>query len=971
MPGMGLDDTLWTMDLHDRPLLKAHKPLPRRRPYALPAANSSPGVHNATGDVLAGRQLQTGQHEAFSPARSQNDGHTRQPSPSTAAAPSEHSRDDSSTAETIIHRSRATTPIHQQAPPTPDFTPPQIPGLLNPAFPPNLDDGPVSSRAESFTTAREETLSEDESNDRPHSRSSARNTRLHSPIPRGRISRPSPLSQPGSQDLTPKRNTILTAPCTEGFLSFDGSWSNGEDKFRARSSKVQVKHDDESAAIDPTQSPPSPAARLLPSPLPTPPADLEDDERIIESELPSSTVGAISQPDLVEAEADFSENGLAQHDGWSFIRPSPESRNRINSWRLSGVSTTSTVEAIVVEADTSPGGQRRLRHSQKNPSLRSTSSPFPSDKEDAIVDRKETFHRLVHKKGQITNKCRWSVSTDVTHSASPAQFLAEQASRDVIHVAIVPKWQMSSSTNGSRRHSAPLNTSSPRRRLIARSDHPTIAAQLPLRKKRAMSNSLPSEVSTMGYNTVDSTRRVGRSEGHPVSAPTSRSNSRADSMTSEHFRLRRLAAEEDLHRTLERMESERSVNTVQQSSPVSRWLGPQSHNSDHNGSDTGEMSFLSPPFSPPSMDSAFSGTVEMGQARAVSLFAHNNHSLQIVEQSAQSDDRPFSWLRSASVLEGLPPSVVKAPATPVGQIPQQSRVASSVSSLRHPREPPNPPRLEVIPPTPAYTTPVGNKNSGEGRVFRVPLARTISKNGSISRRFGSTKKLCSMDRAPRDSFVRFISRGVNLRNPRNRKASLNLDSHLHPFWRPRAFWENFSDSGSDSDSDFSAYDSEHGYDSAQRRDEFVSNTLGMPQKKGVVNGPLSLVRRLSGRSRGRPAQFLHVLHNFSHTSLPRSLEGHTRARTGTTITKSNAYRVGHKAETRNRFRALRELHNRWSISPWGNGGGGGITGKDDKRERDRQALREKINPYPVLTNASRYPDHPGAATSSAGPVMVN
>ena len=510
--------------------------------------------------------------------------------------------------------------------------------------------------------------------------------------------------------------------------------------------------------------------------------------------------------------------------------------------------------------------------------------------------------------------------TETTGTNRISLALSDLITPQVIHVAVIPerKSSLQSSDDSSRRHSASLSMSSAGRHQMTMLVHPPAETHTPLRKKRAMAASLPVGASLEGRGRNRQPPPAVPGRGSSLSAPTSRSNSRANSLTSEHFRLRRLAAEEDLHRTLERMESERSVVPRHSASHArkSSSTHPAESESDHCDALSPQSQYT--PFSQPSMESTSPGPVEMGEARTVNLFAHNNHSLQIVDQYPQVESRASLSFQNSRGRRNL---AMEKLSTPTQTALPQLLIDSP---LRNPRDPPQLPALKVIPPTPADLTPVENN-----RQFGLtPPEAASRKTGPLSRRFGSFTRPSLGTRRHSESFVKSFSRTLSLRGPRNRKADQNLDANLHPFWRPRGFWDDITDSDSDRD----CYD----------EDAIVSNSLGVPQKRTVIDGPISLVRHLSDSSR-------KYRRNGGVTKRS-SLGSLSSFRTGRRMYKIP--RLGRPFH----FLSLRDVQDRLQLSNWRK--------EDEKRERSRQALRQKIGPQIISTGDSRYPAYMPSVPSS-------
>lgn len=75
-----------------------------------------------------------------------------------------------------------------------------------------------------------------------------------------------------------------------------------------------------------------------------------------------------------------------------------------------------------------------------------------------------------------------------------------------------------------------------------------------------------------------------------------------------------------------------------------------------------------------------------------------------------------------------------------------------------------------------------------------------------------------------------------MRSAKNRTAGLEMDSNLHPFWRPRGFWDDIPGSP---EKGRSARQSLNGPNDLL----VVNNSLGLPQQRMIFDGPPSLARR--------------------------------------------------------------------------------------------------------------------------------
>lgn len=224
--------------------------------------------------------------------------------------------------------------------------------------------------------------------------------------------------------------------------------------------------------------------------------------------------------------------------------------------------------------------------------------------------------------------------------------------------------------------------------------------------------------------------------------------------------------------------------------------------------------------------SQFSDTpIEVSEATAVSIYPHNNHSLLVVQQVSRAnsmlpeprrlddgmhlvphDEReirstptpPFVDARESTENNEEPPQPTLnfEPSTPPMQIalPQPSAVDSP---LKNPRPPPEPPKIMFIPPTPAEELekqlvpgpPKRSDSHPQRRLSIVQKARRYSDNllPTLLGRSSSRGRYVPSSHARRTQ-------------DKTRVPTVNdEDGALHPFWRPRGFWDGFDESESESD----------------------------------------------------------------------------------------------------------------------------------------------------------------------------
>ena len=940
----------------DRRVFKPHKPLPRRRYFTDNTANLR-------------SQFNTAETESWIPS---NGDIRLSPSPSTPVISSsahslpptppslhheanEYEFENSSNAETAILRSHIVTPTPQHSPPTPDNTPPRLDPP--PRKRPFLGTQPslASTKAESFQTAREEISSDEEEEEEsfPVPTTTSVPQWLHTVSSTNKVPfqvRPSPLAYDDgaintfdrAQDVL--QNEVVTSSATKELGERDGAQMSDihspstttvpdgppPRNPRRESLPLLVAHYASDHDVDhshqqtvPTRSslpilPLSARDRIAQETLDNPvkmAQPMDEEPALTLPRSSHSPTDAATEPQLPrrgqslrerleeshKIEASHSTEQFGDEIGWSQpIRSS----DRVDSWRLSGISTASTVEAIVVDSE--PKRQQTLRHRGRNASLRSASSPIPSSNRNSLFSNPDSPHRLVHKRARLSNHNRWSFGSELSRSLSMSSATAPHPKPEIIHVAIIPERTSSlrSSANSSSRYSASLSTNSGGQRLV-RTDGRGESFDLP-HHRRAVSESFASgmNLSNRGRDKRFPPPVPARSSS--LSAPTSRSNSRANSITSEHLRLRRVAAEEDVRKTLARMESERAAPTDHPRTSPSGLPDRASIEPDaEHWANLRPPSTQRTPFSQQSLHST-SPVVEMGEARAVNFFPHNNHSLQLIESNHLPESRAVQELYTSNRDLQLATHEPSTPVTPL--LP----MLSVESPLRNPREPPKPPQFKVIPPTPAVLTPTDDFNRQLG-------TKGPSRRGS-GRRFGSSRRPSIANRRHSGSFVRSFGRSLSL-NAKNKKADQDLDSTLHPFWRPQGFWDGFSES-----------DNEEGDRWETRDRDLVNHSPGMPQQRTVISGPLSLVRKISDSSRRR-RQNRGVSKQSSYSSL-------SRLRAGRKLHKVPGLGL------RFRVLGLRDLQQRMlSVKH---------KKEHERRDKRREELRRSIGPNVISQGDSRY-----------------
>jgi hypothetical protein len=766
--------------------------------------------------------------------------------------------------EGALYRSKPVTPINQHSPPTPDNTPPA--DLKRPIPRPWLGTQPslASTHAESFKTAREEILSDDESVSFGQDQSTPRVRNLPARNLNGIYPTTANVALPASPASDRAR---LATPIRGAFMADDPFVDSPETAHVGTTLAPAALSERPTRAYTPSPQRQSMKEQSLPDKQALSPIPIEQNEIKVEKvRRGPSLKDRLKAAEQTSASA--STEKFASIIGWT----SAVSYEQATEKRHSGASTTSTIGALVLES--SPLRKRTtLRKVTKHDSLRSASSPLPAPQTPHV----DSPHRLVHKKARLSNENRWSFGSEAARSHSLSSSIAVPKP-EIITVAVIPerKSSLNGSAHSSKRHSLSGSSGRAQSKRPADGKPPTS-----WQRKRTLSESQSDRGRAQNPKIIVPPRSSS------LSAPTSRNTSRANSITSDLFRQQRKEAETDLRRTLDRMESNRLISSLRSMSQGSRPdetpSKPPRQSTSSSQPDpnllqptpgTSEWAALRPqsaletPFSQPSYQSA---SPELQSALAINFFPHNNHSLQLIEPNITGE--------SQAVQEVRKPRYIK-----------DDDAQSTQSPLRNPREAPEPPSFNVVPPTPQTST------AADG--FRQ-------------------SRLSGRPTQPRtESFMQALTRGLSVRNPQNRKKGQHLDGSSHPFWRPQGFWQDFE---------------EHPPRPGEEQDMNVHNSLGMPQERTVITGPVSLVRRISQRRRENQARMLAS--QGSSSSLAKIKASHKLYKTSIL---GMALPFGRFGDVRDRMMFAKQRK------------------EDERRERRRQEIRDKIGKEVVQQGDSRF-----------------
>ncbi|KAJ9651216.1 hypothetical protein H2198_009495 [Neophaeococcomyces mojaviensis] len=865
-------------------------------------------------------------------------------------------------------KSKPATPVNPNSPPTPDDTPPRELVKLPPRQFLALRPSIASTHAESFRTARENIFSDDEPDYSSPPLTSAFATPL-APSDLPALNGESQLTeanletakneQPRDHDADANRPSSPIFPPSPELQFADAVPAAVEDtpktQFQFVPSSHIEPHADKMVEL-PTQHDP-PVRRFtvyeqVTEPVHNPPKR----GKTLRDRLEQTK----------QIQPSVSTEKFASIIGWNEGVHPTKHETEANTNRLSGVSNLSAVEAYVVESPIKPRKRGTLRKVIKNDSLRSASSPIPDSKRNSLQSTSDSTHRLLHKKQKLNDQNRWSASSEISKRSLSLSSNPSGPRMEVIKVAVIPERSSSlhtTSANSSRRHSRSRSGSSVR----GLSSMPPVTIPT-ARQKRAFSDS--NERSSLRDRPPQVPVRSSS-----LSAPTSRSGSRANSVTSDHFSAQR-QAEKDLRTTLDRMESERLSASLRRLSdqstptpspkPLTQELFPDAttdrettNNSESaqsiqrpmaielNGIAPGtkEWADLRPseltgtPFSQPSMISA---SPEIIEAKAINFFPHNNESLQLIEPNRLSESQAVRALKAQHIAQSNTAPLVVIDTPQINDFtttPEQPHVDSP---LRNPRKPPEPPQFKVIPPTPldeldhqlGVTPDTSPAKSRTG-------AKVLRKRPSLQGRGRS------------ESFVKAISRGLSLRNARNPKAGEELDSTLHPFWRPRAFWDDdeyAERSRRERERELDAAPKYEGTTQGDRIDgphdtkrTVIVHPRGIKRSNSIATGPMSLMRHISEKRRQRKtvdehlAQQQALVKQSSYSSLQKLNAGRRLyAFPGRTLSmNAGLERLKGLQGRLVSVRARRE---------------------DEKREKRREALRKSIGAEVVSQGDSRFWD---------------
>jgi hypothetical protein len=704
------------------------------------------------------------------------------------------------------------TPPNQQRPPTPDLTPPNT-RTKELAPPRPTIPHSASSRAESFMTARE-TQSQASASTSQASlplRSEAghrwldatRGMRLSS-LPLGIPERPNSLrgSISGSGETTPTQETLRAFPAP-AIPSNLVEYMTPEDVDRAASSTPESEAGNfmRNVTIRKRRAAESQQQTTPSQTIPT-----SSHKRSASAVMPLFE-GANGSPSTVKhgETLDWSETDLD---------PLYQHMRNEKSKRLSAASTTSTVIEAFVLAAPPQQKQPALRRVSRVDTLRDDTSSRRSSLESQHFSTPKITPLRVRKH---------LVNGDVDAARSVSN--PETGRVTKVPVIVIPERRSSrSSTSSDANDKTHLLT--PRQ---GRLHHPKnhVSLKRDYIDGETPRTSLDQEVDLnsdiwLDYASPEQEAQPARARLRHVSAPVHTDTSSSGSAPRDVFRRVngqdakiKLGPQQgwkrhSLDAELESPELERpprpSVERVrptdhrlllpsQQKNPSTTALSdyPQ-QTSPRKFSDSRDLRMLHSSTSPFSQLSDRTDSMELNEAKAINLYPHGNRSLLMVQHVAKrrlaeaqdaDQDRNIDALltpedenESASETFHTTFPAVKDLSTPPAF--EDNSHAEVDSPLRNPRTAPQPPRLPAVIISPA--TP-----SSQFRKTPAPPSPPLRRPSLVekARRYSETL------------IQPFLTSSLSRRNSTSSqrpKSQHDRDTTLHPFWRPRGFWDDFTDS---------------------------------------------------------------------------------------------------------------------------------------------------------------------------------
>lgn len=709
--------------------------------------------------------------------------------------------------------STRSTPLVRQSPPTPESTPPRrihrvraIPTVAS-------SNNPSDNRTDSFTTAKENQSSDDEGpradspSLNPSRQKWLRSTGFakHKDVGLG-LGLESEDEESTAKEMTP-RHSPKTSPKHQDFVTFDGSWGAEVDDAL---DSVSEKHQGLAKPMAPKQRLQK-RHRIVSLPAQDSPPVGQDTDTSLQRSL--SLRERVEQSRRSPPNASMER--FAEQINWPLkddVFDLDTDLRDISDKRASQVSTTSTiVEVMVVKSP--PRRRQTLRHTGKMIDLSSADSPTPQSNRDSLISQDHSVRRRLRKSKSPDQELRKSFASDTPESASPSIAKRRQ---DFAPVIVIPdrRSSLQSSASGSKRLSRTFSLNSRQQ-----SSRPTTAPEeavgyfdIPRRERRTLSVVIHSAApvkreerpvddredkrenkpeSKPEKKREDKPQKDGtpstQAKISPASLPISTGPSTTTSVTSGGMRTHYnpQTPSDQQQPTVQLTDVQDAHNLTLDIAPGSEWSAMR------------PRSTLVTPFSLRSAHSSTPGTLEVNEATAISIYPHTNKSILVIQEMAGDTDSSHPREHSA-IIAGNANIAMPDTVTPIMQheLPPRDTLHSP---LKNPRDPPQPPDFKVIPPTPANAPPTPSSED----VRSDP--KITARRNRFSAPISSVRRAFSTRRPHSESFVAPFRRTFSLRGtagtPRLRPHTADdKDLKLHPFWRPRGFWDDVD--GSDSESEF-------------------------------------------------------------------------------------------------------------------------------------------------------------------------
>ncbi|KAL8680538.1 MAG: hypothetical protein Q9186_003289 [Xanthomendoza sp. 1 TL-2023] len=775
MPGKEIAAPTASATSQNLSLLKSHKSLPKRR-----IASPDTGIVRAATSRVPKGDLEREGYSSSERIRSwipEPSSAQAIPDPTLPLTPPLYTSEKvnrlhGSEASIVTVSSGISTPVMQQSPPTPETTPPELDQYTHLACGPSTSRLP-STRNESFETAREIQISNGDTrlpespSLRPSRQQWLKDAGHHMPKNIG-------LGLGLEQDegeRTPRRSITKSLSDNQELISFQGAWNGATPEMEAVRGGTDLAYRSE---LKKHQFKPS---RISDKLLETPP--------VVETSTPSP----VTHPQSLRQRIDWakktspraSTEDFAEGIRWPLRDASPtleEKLREVDNKRFSQISSTSTiVEAMVY--NTPPQRRQTLRHSSKCADLTSVTTQY-TNSPSHLNDRNQ--RRLLRHSKTPDGGQRASFASGFGGGGEDdtSSFRRWQ---DVVPVIMSPERVPSLSS-----HVHSLTMVKPLTSITQPPSRPTTAPEdavgffdVPQSQRRIVSAYV--STSSPKHDCRTTTQKVQPTNPPPDNSSSVHNSAHVSRTTSN------TSAGMDSLSPPTRQQSLLGYNFNE--TPNATIISPDEE-SNGDWSALRPRSSLVTPFSLRSARSSTPGTLEVNEATAISIYPHTNKSILVVQHASRRDSQPaeHSAIIASNAKFAIPAGSVQPP---------------------NPRSPPTPPDFKIIPPTPANAKEILSPDGEEQPATeqKTPKRRLSNR----VKRALSTHRYSEIIAAPlKRSFS--LSSGRNTVRSSGRRASTGIDAerNLHPFWRPRAFW----DDGSDSDSDFG------------NEGPLVGNSLGMP-----------------------------------------------------------------------------------------------------------------------------------------------